>query len=33
MAADFDDVGDEFDWLDGENCTSCGLYWEDCTCL
>lgn len=28
-----DEVGDDFDWLDGdENCVTCGMHWADCEC-
>lgn len=27
-----DAVGDDFDWLDGENCVTCGMHWSDCEC-
>ncbi len=27
-----DEVGDDFDWLDGEDCVTCGMHWSDCEC-
>ncbi len=30
----YDDIGDEFDWLDESDvCVTCGRHWLDCECV